>query len=301
MCISANVRGLRDEWRRGIVGRYLREWGVTVVLLQETMLETCDSQVWNVVGRGHLEGYIALEAVGRSGSLLVAWNETLFAKVDHWVGRHVVAVQLSRRTDCWQWVAVSVYGPSSPALWKELWADILGIVDSYLGIPLLFGGDFNVTLEDRDWPNSLGGWDPGSEQFWACMAMSGLQEMRPSNSVYTWRSLAHSSSLSWLDRFLCSTELLAEFPLADVRALPRPLSDHTPIVWHTTEGRRKSTYFKLDRSTLLGGGSTEAVAQWWAARPVMGQASGAFADKLAELRLFLKSLQRQEHVAQMSR
>ena len=33
----------------------------------------------------------------------------------------------------------------------------------------------------------------------------------------------------------------------------------------------------------------------------MGQASGAFADKQAELRLFLKSLQRQEHVAQMSR
>ena len=39
-----------------------------------------------MVGRGHLEGYIALEAVGRSGGVLVTSNETLFAKVDHWVG-----------------------------------------------------------------------------------------------------------------------------------------------------------------------------------------------------------------------
>ena len=33
----------------------------------------------------------------------------------------------------------------------------------------------------------------------------------------------------------------------------------------------------------------------------MGQASGAFADKQAELRLFLKSLQQQERVARKSR
>ena len=69
------------------------------MLLQETMLEMCDSQVWNVVGRGHLEGYIALEAVGRSGGVLETWNKTLFAKVDHRAGRHVVAVQLSRHSD----------------------------------------------------------------------------------------------------------------------------------------------------------------------------------------------------------
>ena len=30
-CISWNVRGLRDERRRGIVGRYLREWGADIM------------------------------------------------------------------------------------------------------------------------------------------------------------------------------------------------------------------------------------------------------------------------------
>ena len=49
------------------MGRYLREWGATVVMLEETMLETCDVQVWNALSRGHLEGYVALEPIGRSG------------------------------------------------------------------------------------------------------------------------------------------------------------------------------------------------------------------------------------------
>ena len=40
-CISWNVRCLSEEWRRGIVGRYLFEWGAMVACIQETMLESC--------------------------------------------------------------------------------------------------------------------------------------------------------------------------------------------------------------------------------------------------------------------
>ena len=41
-CLSWNVRGLRDDRRRGVVGRYLRDWGAEVVCLQETMMENVD-------------------------------------------------------------------------------------------------------------------------------------------------------------------------------------------------------------------------------------------------------------------
>ena len=50
------------------------------------MLEMCDAQVWNVLGRSHLEGYVALKAVGRSGGVVVARNNSLFAKVNQRVG-----------------------------------------------------------------------------------------------------------------------------------------------------------------------------------------------------------------------
>ena len=38
-CILWNVRGLRDVTRKRIVAKYLREWGATVVCLQETWME----------------------------------------------------------------------------------------------------------------------------------------------------------------------------------------------------------------------------------------------------------------------
>ena len=58
---------------------------------------------------------------------------------------------------------------------------------------------------------------------------------------------------SRLDKFLCLVELAEHFPLADVRSLPRPLSNHTPLVWVGNKGIRKPTYFKMDRSTSSGG------------------------------------------------
>ena len=42
------------------------------MMLQETMLEMCDAQVWNVLGCSHLEGYVALEVVGKSNGVVIA-------------------------------------------------------------------------------------------------------------------------------------------------------------------------------------------------------------------------------------
>ena len=98
-CISWNVRGLRDIKRRSIVAKYLREWGATVVCLQEMWMEKCEPQDWRVVGRDFLDGYHAVNATGRSGGVLIAWNEGLYDKEDMWDGQFMVAVKLSRRSD----------------------------------------------------------------------------------------------------------------------------------------------------------------------------------------------------------
>ena len=39
------------------------------------------------------------------------------------------------------------------------------MVLAFCELPLLFGGDFSVTLKARDRPNAAGGRDPGSEEF----------------------------------------------------------------------------------------------------------------------------------------
>ena len=72
--ISLNVHGLHDEWRRGIVGWYLSEWGVMVICLQETTLESCEAWDWNLVGCCFLERYLG-KVADQSEWLIVAWIE----------------------------------------------------------------------------------------------------------------------------------------------------------------------------------------------------------------------------------
>ena len=70
-CITGNMRGLRDEKRSGIMGRYLQEWGVTVFYLQATMWEGCEVRNWNGIGRGFLDRFLAVNAIGHSGGVVV--------------------------------------------------------------------------------------------------------------------------------------------------------------------------------------------------------------------------------------
>ena len=102
-------------------------------------------------------------------------------------------------------------------------------------------------LRANDGPNGGGGRDPGSSQFREVLDLLSLAEMGPLNRRFT---CSKHSSQSRLDRFLCYVELLATFPLAEVSALHRTLSNHTPIICSAKMGAARPTYFKMDRSWL---------------------------------------------------
>ena len=208
-CISWNVRGLRDERRRGIVGRYLREWGAELICLQETMLAQLKQPTWTTLGWGSGAAHVAIKASRRSGGILLAWKEELFDHLCTWRGRHVAAAHLKSRKDGTPFVVASVYGPTHPGRCEELWEDLRQLHRVFPETPMLIGGDFNVTLRVNDRPNGRGGRDPSYAQFRELLDSLSLAEMGPLDRRFTWSG---QSSQSRLDRFLCSVEMLAAFP-----------------------------------------------------------------------------------------
>ena len=76
--------------------------------IQETKLEHYDTQDWNMVGRGFLEGFQVVNANGQSGGVVVAWNETMFTKVYARMGQSLVTVKLNRQSDDLEVVVVSI-------------------------------------------------------------------------------------------------------------------------------------------------------------------------------------------------
>jgi hypothetical protein len=77
------------------------------------------------------------------------------------------------------------------------------------------------------------------------------------------------------------------FPMAEVRSLEHPFSDHTPLLWVSNEGWRHGTYFKFDKAWLLEEGFRGLVEERWSFH-VDGSAAARLEAKLRDLRTFLK-------------
>ena len=127
--------------------------------------------------RGFLDGFSVVNAVGRSGGMVVAWNEAMFSRVDAWRGQFSVGVKLKRWMDTFKMVAVSAYGSANATKRKDLWRELAEVVSTFHGSPVLIGGNFHVILEARDRPNETGRQDLRSEQFWALIVDAALIEM----------------------------------------------------------------------------------------------------------------------------
>ena len=92
--------------------------------IQEIMLESYETRDWNMVGRGFLEGFPAVNINGQSTGVVVAWNEMLFTKVDSRMGQFSMAVKLKRHSDELQVVVVSIYGPALVRRRAKLWGEL---------------------------------------------------------------------------------------------------------------------------------------------------------------------------------
>ena len=91
--------------------------------------------------------------------------------------------------------------------------------------------------------------------------------------------------------------MLAAFPLAEVFALLRPLSDHTPITWSAKARDCRPTYFKMDRSWLRDEKLKGDICEWWRSRSTFGPASDQLVTKLKDLCHHLFDLRRQIRAA----
>jgi exonuclease III len=96
-------------------------------------------------------------------------------------------------------------------------------------IPILVvvSGDFNLVRTDADksnghvnisWSLLFNDWI----NRWA------LIDFKISKRSFTWSNHQANLIMATLDRFLASTDWESKYPLVTVRALPKPVSDHTP-------------------------------------------------------------------------
>uniref|UniRef100_A0A2N9IM47 Reverse transcriptase zinc-binding domain-containing protein n=1 Tax=Fagus sylvatica TaxID=28930 RepID=A0A2N9IM47_FAGSY len=193
----------------------------------ETKLDTMDRRIVRSLWGNPYVDWEYLEAVGTAGGILLLWDKQ-------------VVELLTNLIPLWVGFLSLVFGAGF--FDGFTWVDFLSerMRCNRLTLPMIDFSDFIEDLNLVDLPLGGGG-------------------------RFTWSSGSANPSLSRIDRFLISSDWEDQFPDVVQRLLPRPLSDHHPILLETGKLIGGSPSFvlasklkalKLDEKEEIGGLST---------------------------------------------
>ncbi|XP_026415928.1 uncharacterized protein LOC113311305 [Papaver somniferum] len=146
-CISAlmlkiifwNVKSLRAIKRRGRVRVWLSINKPDIIVFQESLLPVCnDAIVRQIWGPGPMD-WRALDAIGRSGGVLIIWNTKKVVLENYIIGNYSVNISCF---DNLVWLLSGAYGPCATDERKLLWRE-LNLMYNIWELPWCLCGDFN--------------------------------------------------------------------------------------------------------------------------------------------------------------
>ncbi|KAJ9685070.1 hypothetical protein PVL29_017197 [Vitis rotundifolia] len=206
------------------------------------------------------------------------------------VGQFSISCRLMNVEDGLVWIFTGVYGPFArkdrETLWEELGA-IRGIWDD----PWCLGGDFNVTLSQ--WERSSQGHLNGAMRRFAQVADDlDLLDLPLQGGLFSWSGGRNNQSWARLDRFLVSQSWLDLFKGVVQCRLPRPTSDHFPILLKGGGLSRGPSPFRFENMWLKTDGFKELLRDWWQGAGGSGRASFRLASKLKAMKEKIKAWNR---------
>ena len=230
------LRGLNDPRKCLVVKNLLREWKCDVCL-QETKIASMNRQLVCSLWSCPYVDWAVLEADRTVGGILLTWDKRVLDKVEVMVGTFLVSVKWHWVGDGFIWACSSVYGPNENDERGHMWDGLVGI-QQYWRILWCCFGDFNIVRfpSERRGETRL---TLAMEKFSEFVENLNLVDLPLEGGSYTWSSGFDQLAMSRIDRTLVTSDWEDHFIDVIQRILPRPISDHSPIL---LEARGKSPF-----------------------------------------------------------
>ena len=284
--LSWNVRGVNDPVKRSVIKGFLISNRVDLVCFQETKVQQMNVGMVRSLGVGRYLNWIALDAEGSAGGILLLWDKRRISLEDSVAGSFSVSCWFRMAEDGFQWVFSGVYGPIDKRYRESFWEE-LGSIRGLWDNPWCVGGDFNEILSPNE--RFRGGRISNSMRRFADVLNDlGLRDLPLQGGHYTWQGGSNGRSMSRLDRFLVSPDWESQCNKVIQRRLPRPVSDHFPIMLDSEGVRSGPTPFRFELMWLKYEGFKEILKGWWQDLQFHGSFSFIISSKLKALKGLLK-------------
>ena len=144
-----------------------------------------------------------------------------------------------------------VYGPFTKDEWECLWEEI-GAIRGIWEEPWCVGGDFNIICSQRE-RSRQGRITSAMRRFAQIIDDLGLVDLPLQEGMYTWSGGPNNQFWARLDQFSCVLQ----------RRLPRPVSDHFPVLLEGGVIRRGPSPFRFENMWLKVEGFKDLIYNWW--------------------------------------
>ena len=284
--ISWNVRGVNDPDKRKVIKNFLRSYRADIVCLQETKVQEMSVKLARGLGAGRNLNWKELNAEGSAGGILLLWDNSHISLVDYVVGSYSVTCLFRMTEDGFLWAFSGVYGPVENSFRESFWEE-LGSIKGLWDCPWCVGGDFNEVLYPIE--RSRGGRLSNSmRRFSEILNDLELRDLPLQEGPYTWSGGLNGSARSRLDRFLVNANWESHCNKVTQRRLPRPVSDHFPILLDSDEVRTGPAPFWFELMWLKYEGFKDILKGWWQNLHFYGSFSYILSAKLKALKGILK-------------
>jgi exonuclease III len=257
-----NIRGLNHHGRNLCLGQLIREHTVDFIGVQETKKESFHPSFLKNLTSPTDFSWEILPAKGTAGGILIAVRDSMLSIYNVKLHSFSISCVLHEKAKKFRWKLLVVYGPAYDDKKIEFIDELHNILSSWQG-PILIGGDFNLCRCAADKSNGKIN-QRLADCFNNWINRCGLVELSPSNRNFVWSNNQVNPVLARLDRIFASTEWECDYPLARVSALPKGISDHTPLLVDTgcnlSFGKKK---FRFEKWWLEREDFREVVTKVW--------------------------------------
>ena len=199
-----------------------------LVCLQETKVQDMTLRMAHSLGAGRFSDWGTVDASGSTGGILLFWDKRNLEVIETVRGVFSVSCSFRNVEDGFQWIFTGVYGLVLANLKEDLWEELGLVRGLWLG-PWCIGGDFNASISPSE-SNKGGRVTQAMCRFVVVLDDLGVRDLPLQEGPFTWSGGSNGRVMSRIDRFLVSGDWESYFSSVTQSTLPRPVSDHFPIL-----------------------------------------------------------------------